>query len=44
MTLGSATSCGYTVVGVVFIVGFVMEKPEGTDSDVHSMFAVYSIY
>lgn len=30
MTLGLVTFCGYTVVGVVSIVGFVMEKQEGT--------------
>lgn len=29
MTLGLVTFCGYTVVGVVSIVGFVMEKQEG---------------
>lgn len=44
MTLGSATSCGYTVVGVVSTVGFVMEKLEGTAPDVYSMIAVCSIY
>lgn len=44
MTLGSATSYGYTVVDVVSIVGFVMEKREGTALDVYSVIAVYFIY
>lgn len=43
MTLGSVIFCGYTVVDVVSIVGFVMEKQEGTAPDVHLTTAVHSV-
>lgn len=43
MTLDSTTFYGYTVAGVVSIVGFVMEKQEGNLADTEGLFLIVRV-